>query len=116
MASMKELQQQLEAKAARLAAIQKGERALGCLFFLLSSSHASSFRGENNPKKNLDRCSLPRRLCGGFCFSMHGSFILKVLRFWMGVEERWAFVVYSVCDIPEGWLNRRMMTALELFS
>jgi hypothetical protein len=36
---MKELQQQLEAKAARLAAIQKGERALGFLFFLLSSSH-----------------------------------------------------------------------------
>jgi hypothetical protein len=49
-------------------------------------------------------------------FSIHGSFILKVLRFWMGVEERWAFFVYSVCDIPESWLYRRMMTALELFS
>lgn len=49
-------------------------------------------------------------------FSMHGTFILKVLRFWIGVEERWASVVYSVCDIHEVWLNRRMMTALELFS
>ncbi len=66
MASMKELQQQLEAKAARLAAIQKGERALGCLFFLLSSSHPQFPRKEQ--KKNLDRCSLARRLCGGFVF------------------------------------------------
>jgi hypothetical protein len=49
-------------------------------------------------------------------FSMHGTFILKVLRFWIGVEERWGSVVYSVCDIPEGWLNRRMITALKLFS
>jgi hypothetical protein len=112
---MKELQQQLEAKAARLAAIQKGERALGCVLFLLSSSH-SQFPREKQPKKkiSIDAHSLVAYVV--VLFSMHVSFILKVLRFWMGVEERWAFVVYSVCDIPEGWLNRRMMSALELFS
>jgi hypothetical protein len=64
---MKELQQQLEAKAARLAAIQKGERALGCVFFLLSSSHPH-FPRKKQQQKNLDRCSLARRLCGGFVF------------------------------------------------
>jgi hypothetical protein len=112
---MKELQQQLEAKAARLAAIQKGERALGCLFFLLSSSHPQ-FRRKKQPKKKISTDAHSFVAYVVVLFSMHGSFILKVLRFWIGVEERWASVVYSVCDIHEVWLNRRMMTALELFS
>jgi hypothetical protein len=80
-----------------------------------SLPHTPIFRGKNNNKKiSTDAHSLVAYVV--VLFSLHGSFILKVLRFWMRVEERWAFVVYYVCDIPEGWLNRRMMTALELFS
>jgi len=63
MASMKELQQQLEAKAARLAAIQKGERVLGCVFFLLSSSHPQFPRKKQQKKKSRQMLT-----CGGFVF------------------------------------------------
>jgi hypothetical protein len=80
-----------------------------------SLPHTPSFRGKNNKKKiSTDAHSFVAYVV--VLFSMHGTFILKVLRFWIGVEERWASVVYSVCDIHEVWLNRRMMTALELFS